>query len=200
MRTTAALIILCMTGGCQSAGYQQYADAMARIAESNASVAREQTAAMMRLAEFGGDQTTRTVAVIMLAMGGAQNKQQVQVAPPQNEALQWASVLASPLTAITLGLWAYKANKHAVDASSDTTIAGYNAMQGIAQSGFNAVGSFKPVPIDWSKLPPVNQTSIDITNGAGQVVIGGDGTYAPVAIVPPVVVVPVAGVPTVVRP
>ena len=76
---------------------------------------------------------------------------------------------------------------------------GYNALSGIANGGFNAITSFKPMPIDWSGiagLQPNNttttttntSTTVDINNRDGQLVIGGNATQP--AIVPPVVIVP----------
>ena len=190
MKLTPIALIITLSG-CQSTGYQQYADAMARIAESQASVQREQTAAMMRLAEFGGDQTTRTVAVLMLALGGgANNKAYPTVQPPQNEALQWAQVILPSISTLALGYWGYHLGKTQSNNAADVSIAGYGAMNGIAQSGFNAVGQFKPTPIDWANFPITNR--VDINNRDGLVVVGGDGNQdnsnRPIAVVPPVVV------------
>lgn len=187
MRTVATLLTLTLAG-CQTTGYTDYANAMARIAEANASVAREQAQAMERLAQFGGSETARTVGIIMLALGAQGSKAQVNVAPPMNESLEWARVLAGPITAGFLGYFGYRQAVHLSDNNADVSIAGYNAMNGIANSGFSAVSSFKPVPIDWSTFPTT--TRIDIGNRDGQVVIGGDGAQdnstRPVVVVPPV--------------
>ena len=198
MRATAAVLVVALTG-CQTTGYQDYADAMARIAEANASISREQTRAMQELAQHGGDQTTRTVAVVMLALGAQNGRLNQQIAPPQNEALEWARILVPSLSTLAMGYFGYRLGVQQSSDNSNTAQAGYGAMQGIAQGGFNAVTAFKPVPIDWagiSNLRPntttttttTTNTAIDIANRDGQVVINGNATQP--AIVPPVVVVP----------
>lgn len=187
MRLIPSLLIIALSG-CQTTGYTDYANAMARIAEANASVAREQAQAMERLAQFGASETTRTVAVIMLAMGAQSAKQNVNVAPPQNEALQWAQEILPSISTLALGYWGYHLGKTQSNNAADVSIAGYGAMNGIANSGFNAVGQFKPTPIDWANFPTT--TRIDIGNRDGQVIIGGDGTQdnstRPIVVVPPV--------------
>jgi len=198
MKATAWTLVVMLTG-CQTTGYQDYADAMARIAEANASISREQTRAMQELAQHGGDQTTRTVAVVMLALGAQNGQRQVQLAPPQNEALEWARILVPSLSTLAMGWFGYRLGMTQSDNAADVSIAGYGAMQGIAQGGYNAITAFKPLPIDWSGLAALRpntttttttttNTAIDIANRDGQVVINGNATQP--AIVPPVVVVP----------
>jgi hypothetical protein len=198
MKATAWTLVVMLTG-CQTTGYQDYADAMARIAEAQASIAKEQMFAMRQLAENGGDQTTRTVAVVMLALGAQNGQRQVQLAPPQNEALEWARILVPSLSTLAMGWFGYRLGMTQSDNAADVSIAGYGAMQGIAQGGYNAITAFKPLPIDWSGLAGLRpntttttttttNTAIDIANRDGQVVINGNATQP--AIVPPVVVVP----------
>ena len=72
-------------------------------------------------------------------------------------------------------------------------------MQGIANSGFNAVTAFKLPPLDFTTLRPNNitttntttttNTNVEVANDSGQVAVGGGDANRP-AIVPPVVVVP----------
>jgi hypothetical protein len=187
MKLLPLALIITLTG-CQTQGYQQYADAMARIAESKASVQREQAQAMLRLAEYGADPTTRTVAVLMLAMGSSAGGQAYPtVQPPQNEALQWAQVILPSISTLALGYWGYHLGKTQSNNAADVSIAGYGAMNGIANSGFAAVGQFKPTPIDWTNFPITNRT--EINNRDGQVVVGGN-LNQDVAVIPPVVVVP----------
>lgn len=196
MRRATAAILTITLAGCQTTGYADYANAVARVAEANAQIAREQSAAMMELAKFGSDPTTRTVAVLMLAMGAQNGQKNVHIAPPQNEALEWARVLVPSLSTLAMGYFGYRLGVHQSDNSADVSIAGYNAMNGIANSGFNAVTAFKLPPIDFSTLRPntitttntTTNTAIDIVNDSGQVAVGGNATQP--AIVPPVVVVP----------
>ena len=111
MKSTAWILVTALTG-CQTTGYQDYADAMARIAEANASIAREQARAMQDLAQNGGDQTTRTVAVVMLALGANNGQRHVQLAPPQNEALEWARILVPSLSTLAMGYFRISARRH----------------------------------------------------------------------------------------
>jgi hypothetical protein len=192
-RLTSLTLVLALTG-CQTAGYQQYADAMARIAEANAEVSREQARAMKDLAQFGGDQTTRAIAVVMLALGAQSGKaQQIQLQPPQNEALQWAQVILPSAVSLGLGYWGYRLGVHQSDNQASTTQASYGAITGVAGAGFNAIGSFKPAPIDFSSIRPNNTTVTTINNRDGNAAIGGDANQdnsRPVVVVPPVTIVP----------
>lgn len=195
MKAIAAVLAVTLVG-CQTQGYQQYADAMARIAEANASVAREQAQAIIMLAhDPKAGETTRSIAVLMLALGAQSGKQQVNVMPPQNEALEWARVLVPSLSTLAMGYFGYRLGVHQSDNAADVSIAGYGAMNGIANSGFAAVGAFKPTPIDWSTFPVTTRIETNVTNRDGQVVLGGDGSQdnsnRPIAVVPPVVPVPV---------
>jgi len=195
MRKTSLLLLLTLTG-CQTTSYQDYANAMARVAEANASIAREQSAAMMELAKFGSDPTTRTVAVIMLALGAQNGQKNVQIAPPQNEALEWARVLVPSLSTLAMGYFGYRLGVTQSNNAADVSIAGYGAMNGIADAGFNAVTAFKLPPLDLSTIRPntttntttTTNTNVEVVNDSGQVVVGGNGSMP--AIVPPVVVVP----------
>ena len=126
-RILAATLALSLVG-CQTTSYEQYAAAMVRVAEANASVAREQAAAMIALARDGGDQTARTVAILMLAMGAQGKTNGAQLQPPPNEALQWASILLPTVSTLALGWWGWKTNTAAINANSANTIASYEAI------------------------------------------------------------------------
>jgi hypothetical protein len=183
-----------MLGGCATPeAYQAYATSMQEIARANANAQAAQHTAIMSLAS-SGDSTTKTVAVLMLALGIG-NKQQVIVEPPKNEALQWAQVLLPSLTAVGLGYFGFRLGQTQSDNAAAVSIAGYGAMNGIADSGFNAVGKFKPVPFDWSGLaalqPNVTTTTTStntLTNQGNGVI--GDGTVDNRVTQPPAVVAP----------
>jgi hypothetical protein len=166
MKKIAWLCIVSMLGGCATPeAYQAYAASMRDIAASNAQAQAAQHTAIMSLAN-NGDATTKTVAVLMLALGVGK-PQQMPVEPPKNEALQWAQVLMPTLTAVGLGYFGYRLGQTQSNNAASVSIAGYGAMNGIADSGFNAVGQFKPQPFDWSGLaalqPNVTSTSTSTT-------------------------------------
>lgn len=201
-RLTALVLIVCLTG-CASTSYQEYALAMTRIAEAQAQIAREQSLAMIALArDPNAGETTRTVAVLMLALGVQNSKSNSpSLQPPQNEALQWATVILPTAATLGLGYWGYKLGVAQSNNSAATTQASYTAFTKFA------------TPIDFTKIPPqtinttttnttINtRTDTDITNRDGVVAVGADPTASqdnrvtnptPVVVVPPVVpIVPV---------
>jgi hypothetical protein len=74
-------------------------------AQSEAETARY--IALARIAETG-DTTARVAATMALALGGSSNRQGANlVSPvvPQNEALQWASILVPSVTQLGMGLY-----------------------------------------------------------------------------------------------
>lgn len=173
MKCIAWLCILATLSGCSTpAAYQAYAASMQGIATARANAQSAQIAALMELAN-GGDATTKTVAVLMLAMqAGA--KDQVNVEPPRNEALQWAQVILPTIATLGMGYFGFRLGQTQSDNAASVSIAGYGAMNGIANSGFNTVGQFKPVPFDWSGLQPniTTNTTTTTTTNEGNGVIG----------------------------
>ena len=169
MKRTAWLCLVAMIlSGCSTTqAYQQYALAIQHAAEARSAAQTEQARAIMQLA-IAGDATTKTVAVMLLAMqSGA--KEQIQIEPPRNEALQWAQVLMPSLTALGLGYWGFQLGKTQSNNAADVSIAGYGAMSGIANGGYNALVAFKPAPFDWSGLSNLQPSITNTTT------IGGDG-------------------------
>jgi len=153
--------------GCSTTqAYQQYALAIQHAAEARNAAQVEQSKAIMQLA-LAGDATTKTVAVMLLAMqAGA--KEPINIQPPQNEALQWAQVLMPSLTAIGLGWYGYRVATTQSNNAANVAIASYGSMENIAGAGFGAVTQFKPTPFDWSGLsalqPNVTNTTTNTTN------------------------------------
>lgn len=176
MKTCAALLVVSLSG-CQHQAYQQYAESMARIAEAQAGVQREQAQMMMRLAEFSTDSTTRTVAVIMLGMGsgkGFAGNNYVNPQPPQNDALEWARILIPSLVPITLGLWNYRNTKDASQNAATTAQASYAAIFGVAKEGFAAAGS--NITTNVTETTTTNTTT-SLTASGGSVI--GSGSVNP---------------------
>ena len=156
--------------GCSTTqAYQQYALAIQHAAEARSAAQVEQSKAIMQLA-MSGDATTKTVAVMLLAMQ-AGSKEQVQIEPPRNEALAWAQVLMPSLTAIGLGWYGYRVATTQSNNAANVAIASYGSMENIAGAGFGAVTQFKPAPFDWSGLANLQPNITNTTTTS----IGGDG-------------------------
>ena len=166
------LMAMVLSGCSTTQAYQQYALAIQHAAEARSAAQVEQSKAIMQLA-LSGDATTKTVAVMLLAMqAGA--KEQVQIEPPRNEALQWAQLLTGPLTAIGLGWYGYRVATTQSNNAANVAIASYGSMENIAGAGFGAVTQFKPQPFDWSGLSNLQPNITNTTNTS----IGGDGAVS----------------------
>lgn len=218
MRATAVLL-LCL-GGCQTTLDPNYAiqlesyrltitsQQQVEMAKARAEEARYN--AMAAIAERA-DPNTKSMAILALALSrsGEAVARAVEVALPripetqEDRALKWAAVFAGPVTAVATGYFGYRLGQTQSNNQANTTIASYNTL-----------ASFKPVPVDFTKIPPttVNTTTTtytnnnDIHNRDGFVVTGGqaptnptqDNSTRPIAVVPPVFNVPVVIVPPVV--
>lgn len=177
LRNSLLVLMIVALAGCATPGYDRYAEAVARQAEYQADVQREQAKAIMALAQTG-DATTKTVAVMLLAMQQGQNRQAV-IEPPRDPALQWAAVIMPSVTALAGGYFGYRLGVTQSDNQAATTTASYNAFSGISMAGFGSNAAIAgagfaaippPVSIDWagiiSGVKPSNTTTVTI---------GGDG-------------------------
>lgn len=172
------LVAMLLPGCSTTQAYQQYALAIQHAAEARSAAQVEQSKAIMQLA-LSGDSTTKTVAVMLLAMqAGA--KEQVAIEPPRNEALQWAQVLVPSITALGMGYWGFRLGQTQSDNAANVAIASYGSMENIAGSGFAAVGQFKPIPFDWSGLAALQPNITNTTTIGGDGVIGAGTVSKPV--------------------
>ena len=178
LRNSLLVLLIVALAGCATPGYDQYAAAVARQAEYQADVQREQAKAIMALAQ-SGDATTKTVAVMLLAMQQGQNRAPA-IEPPRDPALQWAAVIMPSVTALAGGYFGYKLGQTQSNNQAATTTASYNAFGSIATAGFGSNAAIAgagfgaipaPVSIDWAGIiagvKPNNTTTVSI---------GGDGT------------------------
>jgi hypothetical protein len=157
------------------------------------------------------DPASKQMAILALALsrGGEASARPIEIALPripesqEDRALKWAAVFAGPTTAIATGYFGYRLGQTQSNNQANTTIASYNAL-----------ASFKPLPVDFTKIPPTTVTNTtttytnnnDINNRDGFVVTGGqaptnptqDNSTRPIAVVPPVFNTPVVVVPPVV--
>jgi hypothetical protein len=153
-----------LLAGCASPGYEHYLAAQQSVAVSRSTADTARYNALATIAAKG-DSASGVAAAMALALGGQQ--QPVQIAAPQNEWLQWASVLVPALT-----------NAYAIGKSADVAIhASDNAYKTSASTtgGFVALGQQIQAPVIAAPVTPqANITNTYTLSGTG---VLGSGTY-----------------------
>ena len=124
MRQLAIAASLLILAGC-STSTSQYYEAVQRTAEANALAHQAKFDALSKIAASGDGQAA-SAAVMALALT---NTQSIQPIPQQSEALQWASVLATPVTSLGM-MW--------MQADSAKTMARYNSEVDLARISADA--------------------------------------------------------------
>ena len=124
MKTLILAVSLLILGGCASSSTQYY-EAVQRAAEANAKASQAKFDALATIASAGDGQAA-SAAVMALALSSTPN---VQPVPQQSEAIQWASILATPVTSLGM-MW--------MQADSAKTMAQYNAQVDLARVNANS--------------------------------------------------------------
>ncbi len=122
--TTALLTALLFITGCASTNSLYY-EAVQKTAEANARAVQAKFDALSKIASSGDGQAA-SAAVMALALTGTPNSQPI---PQKSEAIQWASILASPVTSLGM-MW--------MQADSSKTMARYNSQVDLAQVAADA--------------------------------------------------------------
>ena len=154
------IAISCMViVGCSSTS-QQYYEAVQKTAEANAAAAQAKFDALSKIASAGDGQAA-SAAVMALALTQTQS---VQPIPQQSEALQWASVLATPVTSLgmmwmqsdsakTMARYNSQVDMARISADAETQQALYGtfaansaATASVASAGFDAMGNIDYTP------------------------------------------------------
>ena len=99
MKALAIVVLAVFVTGCASSSSQYY-EAVQKTAEANALAHQAKFDALSKIAASGDGQAA-SAAVMALALT---NTQSIQPIPQQSEALQWASVLATPVTSLGM-MW-----------------------------------------------------------------------------------------------
>lgn len=147
---TAVLFVV--LGGCSTAATDYY-QAVEKAAQANAVAAQAKFDALSAIASAGDGQAA-SAAVMALAMTQTPS---VQPVPQQSTALQWASVLASPVTSLgmmwlqadsakTMARYNAKVDLAQVQADAQTQQALYGSFSDISTAGFTAVGNVDYTP------------------------------------------------------
>ena len=138
MRVLVVAGLAVLTGCASSKEYTSYLAAHQAAHESKAAAEKARYAAIAEIAKNSQDPAARTAAVMALAMGKSES-QVTPPAPPQNEMLQWASVVVPALTNVSAGYFGYRIGVTQSNNNRDTTIASHNAFASVATGGFAAL-------------------------------------------------------------
>jgi len=119
VKALAIVVLAVFVTGCASSSSQYY-EAVQKTAEANALAHQAKFDALSKIASSGDGQAA-SAAVMALALT---NTQSIQPIPQQSESLQWASVLATPVTSLGM-MW--------MQADSAKTMARYNSQVDMAR-------------------------------------------------------------------
>ena len=152
MRQLAIAASLLILAGC-STSTSQYYEAVQRTAEANALAHQAKFDALSKIAASGDGQAA-SAAVMALALT---NTQSIQPIPQQSEALQWASVLATPVTSLgmmwmqadsakTMARYNSEVDLARISADAATQEALYGSFVDTASAGYDAMGNIDYTP------------------------------------------------------
>jgi hypothetical protein len=124
MKTLAILAVIIGITGCSTSSTQYY-EAVAAAAQSNAAASQAKFDALSKIAATGDGQAA-SAAVMAMALTQTAT---IQPIPQQSEAMQWASILASPVTSLGM-MW--------MQSDSTKKMAQYNAEVDLARISADA--------------------------------------------------------------
>jgi hypothetical protein len=150
--TTVLLTALLFIAGCASTNSLYY-EAVQKTAEANARAVQAKFDALSKIASSGDGQAA-SAAVMALALTGTPNSQPI---PQKSEAIQWASILASPVTSLgmmwmqadsakTMARYNAQVDLASVAADAETQQALYGSFSDISSAGFTAVSNVDYTP------------------------------------------------------
>lgn len=151
MKLLLIAVLLFLTG-CASTN-ELYYEAVQKTAEANSKAAQAKFDALAKIASSGDGQAA-SAAVMALALTQTSNAQPI---PQKSEAIQWASILASPVTSLgmmwmqadsakTMARYNAQVDLAAVQADAQTQQALYGSFADISNAGFTAVGNVDYTP------------------------------------------------------
>lgn len=150
--TTALLTALLVITGCASTN-ELYYESVQKTAEANARAVQAKFDALSKIASSGDGQAA-SAAVMALALTSTPNAQPI---PQKSEAIQWASILASPVTSLgmmwmqadsakTMARYNAQVDLAQVQADAETQQALYGSFSDISSAGFEAIGNVDYTP------------------------------------------------------
>ena len=149
---TTILAVLFFMVGCASTNSLYY-ESVQKTAEANARAVQAKFDALSKIASSGDGQAA-SAAVMALALTGTPNSQPI---PQKSEAIQWASILASPVTSLgmmwmqadsakTMARYNAQVDLASVAADAQTQQALYGSFSDISSAGFTAVSNVDYTP------------------------------------------------------
>jgi len=151
--TTALLTaFLALALGCASTN-ELYYESVQKTAEANSRAMQAKFDALSAIASSGDGQAA-SAAVMALALTSTPHSQPI---PQKSEAIQWASILASPVTSLgmmwmqadsakTMARTNARVDLAQVKADAETQQALYGSFSDISNAGFTAVGNVDYMP------------------------------------------------------
>lgn len=152
MKAALLAILFFTVVGCASTNSLYY-ESVQKTAEANARAVQAKFDALSKIASSGDGQAA-SAAVMALALTSTPN---VQPIPQKSEAIQWASILASPVTSLgmmwmqadsakTMARYNAQVDLAQVSADAQTQQALYGSFTDISSSGFTAVSNVDYTP------------------------------------------------------
>lgn len=147
---TSVLSVGCATNSEYFAAVDLANQRAAEIAESRSQAYSDRVRALAELAA-SDDPATRTAAAMALAFSEMGETPELIVPnAPESRALQWASVLASPLTNLGIAYIGHRTSRQQIAANRDISLStnesfvemnrsGLNAVQGVGEAGSAAL-------------------------------------------------------------
>lgn len=147
MKFITTMLAVLLLVGCATSSTQYY-EAVQKTAEANAKAAQAKFDALSAIAAAGDGQAA-SAAVMALALTQTPS---VTPIPQQSEAMQWASILASPITSLgmmwmqadsskTMARMNARVDLASIKADAETQQALYGSFSDISSSGFDAVSN-----------------------------------------------------------
>ena len=147
MKFITTMLAVLLLVGCATSSTQYY-EAVQKTAEANAKAAQAKFDALSAIATAGDGQAA-SAAVMALALTQTPS---VTPIPQQSEAMQWASILASPVTSLgmmwmqadsskTMARMNARVDLASIKADAETQQALYGSFSDISSSGFDAVSN-----------------------------------------------------------
>src|SRR6056300_1644406 len=151
MKASLLAVLLFMVG-CAST-HELYYESVQKTAEANARAVQAKFDALSKIASSGDGQAA-SAAVMALALTSTPNSQPI---PQKSEAIQWASILASPVTSLgmmwmqadsakTMARYNAQVDLASVAADAQTQQALYGSFSDISSAGFTAVSNVDYTP------------------------------------------------------